>query len=84
MYRTSHHSTKISKKFHQNICNEIAINADFHFSHFKSLEIQSCHSNQSTQATAIKNNPFKEANYNKKDSAKFQLSPSDSFQYVDF
>ena len=32
----------------QNICNEIAINANFHFSHYKSMETWSCHSNEST------------------------------------
>ena len=54
-YRTSHHSANISKSFHENFFKEIAINADFPFSHYKYMEIQSWHSNQSTQATGIKN-----------------------------
>ena len=37
-----------------NNCNETAINANFHFSHYKSMETWSCHSNQSTYATEIK------------------------------
>ena len=42
------------KNFYQNICDEIVINANFHFSHYKSMETLSCHSNGSTWATAIK------------------------------
>ena len=41
------HSTNISESFCQNICNEIAINANFHFSHYNSMETLICHSNQS-------------------------------------
>ena len=36
------------KNFRQNICYEIAINTNFHFSHYKPMEISSCHNNQST------------------------------------
>ena len=32
--------------FCQNICSEIVINANFHFSHYKSMVTVSCHSNQ--------------------------------------
>ena len=39
----------------QNICSEIAIKAYFHFSHYKSMENLSFHSNKSTLAMAIKN-----------------------------
>ena len=31
--------TNISKNFHQNICNVIALNANFSFSHYKFVEI---------------------------------------------
>ena len=34
------YSTNISKNFCQNICNEIAINANFHFPHYKSMETE--------------------------------------------
>ena len=38
----------ISVKFCQNICNEMAVNANFHFSHYKSMATLSYHSNKST------------------------------------
>ena len=60
----------ILKMFCQDIHNKTAIKANFHFSHYKSME--SCHSNQSAHATAIKNNTFVEANA-MSISAKFQL-----------
>ena len=60
------------KKFGQNTCSEIAIKTYFHFSHYKSMETLSCHSNISVWATAIKNKPFVEANV-MNISAKFQL-----------
>ena len=34
--------------FFQNICSNTEINADFHISHCKFMEILSCHRNQST------------------------------------
>ena len=71
------------QNFCQNICNEIAINLNFHFSHCKSMETLSCHSNQSAWATAIKNNIFVEAIV-RNNSAKFQLYPPNSFWGVDF
>ena len=43
-----------SRKFCQNICSDIAIKANFHFSYYKSMEILSCHSNESAWVTAIK------------------------------
>ena len=42
------------KTFSQNTCSEIAMKTYFHFSHYKSMEILCCHSNESTWATAIK------------------------------
>ena len=51
------------KTFCQNTCtcSEIAIKTYFHFSHYKSMETLSCHSNESTWATAIKNINYVEA-----------------------
>ena len=67
------HQTFI-KTFYQNTCNEIAIKSYFHVSHYTSMEILTCHSNESTWATTIKNKIYLEANviniY-----AKFQLHP---------
>ena len=55
----------------------------FIFLIYKSMEIESCQSNQSTWAMAIKNNIFIEANIIN-NSAKFQLYPPYSFWGVDF
>ena len=48
------------RTFLENFCHnnysEIEIKTYFHFSHYKSMEIISCHSDGSTRATAIKNN----------------------------
>ena len=41
---------------------KIAINANFPFSHYKPVETLSCHSNESTQPTVLKNIIFVEAN----------------------
>ena len=54
------------------------MNANFHFSHYKSMETLHCHSNQSAWATAIKNNIFVEANVTNMYS-KFQLHPPYDF-----
>ena len=74
------YSRNILKNFCQNICSEIEIMAYFHFSHCKSMEIISCHSDESTMswATAIKNIFFVEANV-MNISTKFQLHPSYGF-----
>ena len=50
------------KNFCQNNCNEIAKDANFHFSYYKPMETLSCHSNKSAWATGIKNVIFVEAN----------------------
>ena len=52
---------KISESCQVCICNEIAINLKYHFSHCKSMENLSCHSNQSASATTTKNSLFAEA-----------------------
>ena len=44
----------ILKQLCQNTCNKTAIKANFHFSHYKSMQILSCHSNQNAFAQAIK------------------------------
>ena len=38
----------------QNICSEIAINASFHYSHYKSMATINCHSNQSSYPIGTK------------------------------
>ena len=55
---------KFLEKVHQNTCNEteIIVQANFQFSHYKSMETLSCHNNQSINATARKNCHFVEAN----------------------
>ena len=60
---------------------EIAITTYFHFSHYKSMETLSCHSNESKWATAIKT--FVEANV-MNISAKFQLHAPYGFWGDDF
>ena len=71
------------KKFCQNTCSEITIKTYFHFSHYKSMESLSCHSNESTWAMAIKYIIFVEANV-MNISAKFQLHPPNGFWGDDF
>ena len=41
-----------------NISSETAEIVNFHFSHYKSMETESCHSNQSSYLTGTKNNFF--------------------------
>ena len=43
-----------------NILNDLAEIVNFHFSHYKSMETLSCHSNQSSYPTKIKNITFVE------------------------
>ena len=61
-----------------NISSETADTVNFQFSHYKSMGTISCHSNQSSYPTGIKNTTFVEANvlsiY-----AKFQLHPPYGF-----
>ena len=43
------------RKKNLNICSETAKIATFHFSHYKSMETTSCHSNQSSYSIGTKN-----------------------------
>ena len=61
-----------------NIPNDLAEIVNFHFSHYKSLGTISCHSNQSSYPTGIKNAPYVEANVLSM-YAKFRLHPPYSF-----
>ena len=45
-----------------NIPNDLAKIVNFHFSHYKSMETLSCHSNQSSYPTEIKNITFVQGN----------------------
>ena len=54
-------SALLHKHFSKNK-NETAEIANFHFSHYKSMETESCHSNRSSYLTGTKNNFFVEAN----------------------
>ena len=61
------------KTFVKTFSSNTEINANFHFSHYKSMEILSCHSNETTWATTIKKkHDFVETNVMNM-YAKFQL-----------
>ena len=68
------YSINISVKKKSYISSKTAETVNFQFSHYKSMGTISCHSNQSSYPTGIKNKTFVEANvlsiY-----AKFQLHP---------
>ena len=72
-----------SKTLFQNISSNTEINANFHFSHYKTMETLSCHSNENTWATTIKNIIFVEANVMNM-YAKFQLHSPYVFWGEDF
>ena len=61
-----------------NISSKTAETVNFQFSHYKSMGTISCHSNQSSYPTGIKNTTFVEANVVSM-YAKFQLHPPDGF-----
>ena len=61
-----------------NISSETAETVNFQFSHYKSMGTLSCHSNQSSYLTGIKNTTFVEANVLSM-YAKFQLHPPYGF-----
>ena len=61
-----------------NISSEKAETVNFQFSNYKSMGTISCHSNQSSYPTGIKNTTFVEANVLSM-YAKFQLHPPYSF-----
>ena len=65
-------NTSVKKK--SNIPNDLAEIVNFHFSHYKSMETVSCHSNQSSYPTKIKNITFVEGKVLSK-YAKFRLHP---------
>ena len=72
------YSINISVKI-SNIPNDLAEIVDFHFSHYKSMETLSYHSNQSLYPTEIKKNiTFVEGNILSK-YAKFRLHPQYGF-----
>ena len=50
------YSRNISVKKNLNICREAAKIANFHFSHYKSMETLSCHNNHSSYPIGTKNN----------------------------
>ena len=56
------YAINISVKKKSNISNETAETVNFHFSHYKSMGTISCHSNQSSYPTGIKNTIYVEAN----------------------
>ena len=60
------------------ITSETAETVNFQFSHYKSMGTISCHSNQSSYLTRIKNTTFVEAN-DLSMYAKFQLHPPYGF-----
>ena len=66
------------KKKNSNIPNGLAEIVNFHFSHYKSTGTISCHSNQSSYPTGIKNTTYVEANVLSM-YAKFPLHPPYGF-----
>ena len=72
------YSMNISVKKISNIPNDLAEIVNFHFSHYKSMATLSCHSNQSSYLTDIKNKKFVEGNVLSK-YAKFRLHPRHGF-----
>ena len=66
------------RKKKSNISSKTAETVNFQFSHYKSMGIISCHSNQSSYPTGIKNTTFVEANV-LSTYAKFQLDPPYGF-----
>ena len=72
------YSINISVKKKSNISIETAETVNFHFSHYKSMGNISCHSNQSSYQTGIKNTIYVEANVLSM-YAKFQLHPPYGF-----
>ena len=77
-YENVNYSINISVKLKSIIPNETVEIPNFHFSHYKYMEIISFHSNQSSYPTGIKNITFVEGNVLCK-YAMFQLHPPYSF-----
>ena len=75
--RRMKHGGLLNKHFckkKSNILNDLAEIVNFHFSHYKSMGTISCHSNQSSYLTGIKNTTYVEANILSM-YAKFRLHP---------
>ena len=72
------YSINISVEKKSNISSETAETVNFQFSHYKSMGTISCHSNQSSYPTGIKNTTFVEANVLSM-YAKFQIHPPYGF-----
>ena len=66
------------KKKNPHIPNDLAEIVNFHFSHYKSMGTISCHSNQSSYPTGIKNKTYVETNVLSM-YAKFRLHPPYGF-----
>ena len=75
-WRTTQFKHICEKK--SNISSKTAETVNFQFSHYKSMGTISCHSNQSSYPTGIKNTTFVEANVLSM-YAKFQLHPPYGF-----
>ena len=75
------YSINISVK--KNIPNDLAEIVNFHFSHYKSMGTISCHSNQSSYMTRIKNTIYVEDNVLSM-YAKFRLHSIYGFWEEDF
>ena len=78
MKQLEDYSINISVKKKSNIPNDLAEIVNFHFSHYKSMGTISCHSNQSSYPTGIKNTTYVEANVLSM-YAKFRLHPPYGF-----
>ena len=76
------YSINISVK-KSNIHNDLTEIVNFHFSHYKSMGTISCHSNQSSYPTGIKNLTFVEGIALSK-YAKFQIYPTFGFREENF
>ena len=72
------YSINISVKKKSNIPIDLAEIVNFHYSHYKSIETLSCHSNQSSYPTEIKKITFVDGNILSK-YAKFELHPPYGF-----
>ena len=68
------YSINISVFFFSNIPNDLAEIVNFNFSHYKSMGTISCHSNQGSYPTGMKNTTYVEANVLSM-YAKFWLNP---------
>ena len=78
LIKVENYSINFSVKINSIIPYETVEISNFHFSHYKSIETLSCHSNQSSYPTGINNINFVEGNVLCK-YAKFQLHPPYSF-----